>query len=62
MANTKQDERALIYEEVRKAQSRLNRIAGTAVLSDQDNALFTALTVWQRAELARQLAPLADAN
>lgn len=54
-------ERGLIQEEVRKAQSRLNRIAGSAVLSDQDRALFDAATTWLRLELACQAAAMAEA-
>lgn len=50
----KQSERVLVFEEVRKAQSRLNRIAGVRVLSTRDNALLGALTTWMHVELLEQ--------
>lgn len=56
----KQSERLLIFEEVRKAQSRLNRVAGVEILTPQDKALYTALTTWQQEELGNQQAALGE--
>lgn len=56
----KQSERLLIFEEVRKAQSRLNRVAGVEILTPQDKALYTALTTWQQEELGNQVKGLEE--
>lgn len=48
------NERGLIQEEVRKVQSRLNRIASTVVLSEGDEELYLVTTQWLRNELQAQ--------